>query len=89
MAGQNGSGRHHWSNAAPEARFFIINAWAGVAWLVVILWPRWWTATIAVVLSAMFLFVRSKKMTLLGWFKSKKVFFVGHRIRVEKIIGKD
>lgn len=80
-----GGGRHHWSNVAPEARFFIINAWAGVAWLVVILWPRWWTAAIALTISVLLLYVRSKKMTMWTWLKAKKVHLIGHRIRVERV----
>ena len=57
------TGRYHWSNIAPEAKFFIINASASIPWLALILFPRWITLAIAVVLTAFLLYVQFKKMT--------------------------
>lgn len=77
-------GRYHWSNIAPEAKFFIINASASVPWLALILFPRWSTLFVALGLTAFLLFVQFKKMTFRTFLKSKKTFFLGHSIRVER-----
>ncbi len=78
------TGRYHWSNIAPEAKFFIINASASIPWLALILFPRWITLAIAVVLTAFLLYVQFKKMTFGKFLKSKKTVFLGHSIRVER-----
>lgn len=78
------TGRYHWSNIAPEAKFFVINAAASVPWLVLILFPRWSTLTIAIILTAFLLYVQFKKMTFMAFLKSKKTVFLGHSIRVER-----
>ena len=78
------TGRYHWSNIAPEAKFFVINASASIPWLALILHPRWSTLGIAVVLTAFLLYVQFKKMTLKTFLKSKKSFFLGNSIRVER-----
>mgnify|MGYP003620867133 FL=1 len=78
------TGRYHWSNIAPEAKFFIINASASIPWLVLILFPRWITLAIAVVQTAFLHYLQFKKMTFGKFLKSKKTFFLGHSIRVER-----
>lgn len=78
------TGRYHWSNIAPEAKFFAINASASIPWLALILFPRWSTLAIAIVLTAFMLYVQFKKMTIRAFLKSKKTLFLGHSIRVER-----
>ncbi|MGP1691071.1 MAG: IcmT/TraK family protein [Giesbergeria sp.] len=78
------TGRYHWSNVSGEAKFFIINASASVPWLALILFPRWTTLAIALILTAFLLYVQFKKMNFRTFLKSKKTFFLGHSIRVER-----
>lgn len=78
------TGRYHWSNIAPEAKFFIINASASVPWLGLILHPSWTTLVFAVVMTLFLLYVQFKKMTFRTFLKSKKTFFLGNSIRVDR-----
>lgn len=78
------AGRYHWSNVAPEAKFFIINATASVPWLALLLWPRWSTLILAVVVTVFLIYVQFRKMTFKTYIKSKKPFFLGNAIRVEQ-----
>lgn len=78
------TGRYHWSNIAPEAQFFVINASASIPWLALILFPRWSTLTIAIVLTAFMLYVQFRQMTVRAFLKSKKTLFLGQAIRVER-----
>ncbi len=78
------TGRYHWSNVSPDAKFFIINASASVPWLVLLLWPRWSTLVIAAIVTILMLYVQFRKMTLRDYLKSKKTVFLGHSIRVER-----
>lgn len=79
-----GTGRYHWSNIAPEAKFFMINATASIPWLALILFPRWSTLAVAIILTAFLLYVQFKKMTVRTFLKSKKSLFLGNSIRVER-----
>ena len=78
------TGRYHWSNVAPEAKFFIINGSASVPWLLLILWPRWWTLVLALATTGVLVYVQFKKLTLLTFLKSKKPLLLGSSIRVEQ-----
>lgn len=80
-------GRYHWSNIAPEAKFFMINASASVPWLMVILHPRWWTLILAVLVTSFLLYIQFQKMTVTSFLKSKKPLFLGRSIRVERPFG--
>jgi len=80
------TGRYHWSNAAPEAKFFMVNATASVPWLALILYPRWITLMLTIAVTIFLLYVQFKKMTARAFLKSKKPLFIGCAIRVERIL---
>ena len=78
------TGRYHWSNIAPDAKFFMINATAAVPWLALILFPRMKVLIFAAVTTCFLLYVQSKKMSVSAFIKSKKTLFLGKSIRVER-----
>lgn len=72
------AGRFHWSNCAPSARFFNINAVVSVPWLALILHPSWITAAVAVVITGVFIYIEIvKKMTLIAFFRSINICLTG------------
>lgn len=76
------SGRHHWSNAAYSARFFVINAAAAVPLLVLILRPSF-GALYAVLATFVFFFVVEKvlKLTIPSFWRAINIWITG-RVKV-------
>lgn len=71
-------GRYHWSNCAPTARFFKINALASVPWLALILHPAWITALLAIAVTGILIYIELiRKMTLLAFFRSINIWMTG------------
>lgn len=72
------SGRYHWSNCALPAKFFVINAVASLPWLVLILFPRWSTLILAVVLTTILIYIEVVlKMTVSSFMRAIGVFLTG------------
>lgn len=71
-------GRYHWSNAAYSARFFVIDAFACVPMLAVIMHPSW-TGLYLLLGTIAFLFYveRIKKMSIRAFFRSINLVFTG------------
>lgn len=71
-------GRFHWSNCAPPAKFFKINATASVPWLVLLLHPSWWGLYTAVGVTVVLVYIEVvKKMTVLAFVRSIGVALTG------------
>lgn len=71
-------GRYHWSNAAHTARFFVIDAFACVPMLALILHPSWMGLYVLLGTIAFLFYVeRIKKMTLGAFFRSINLVFTG------------
>ena len=64
-------GRYHWSNGAYPAQFIKVNAIASIPWLGVILYPRWSTVILAVIVTGLFIYIEFvKKMTVKAFFRA-------------------
>ncbi len=84
-----GTGRYHWSNCAPPARFFKINAVASLPWLGVILRPSWMTFYAALAVTAVLLYIEVvKKMTVTAFFRAVNVWLTG-RVKSTKNLLKE
>jgi len=83
------TGRYHWSNCAPPARFFKINAAASLPWLAVILHPSWMTFYVALVVTAILLYVEIvKKMSVTAFMRAINVWLTG-RVKSTKNLIKE
>ena len=72
------TGRYHWSNCAPPARFFKINAVASLPWLGVILHPNWTTFYVALVVTVILVYIEVvKKMTVGSFARAVNVWMTG------------
>lgn len=72
------SGRYHWSNCALPAKFFVINAVASLPWLALILFPRWSTLVLAILLTGILIYIEVvMKMTLSSFMRAVGVFLTG------------
>lgn len=71
-------GRSHWSKSAPPARFFIINAVAGVPWLLLLLFPSLKVLFAAIALTCFLVYVEVwKKMSVTAYLRSLGVALTG------------
>ncbi len=71
-------GRHHWSNAAHPARFFVIHAISCVPLLALVLHPSWRALEIALATFAVLVWIEKvKKMTLGAFYRSLNLLITG------------
>lgn len=72
------TGRYHWSNCAPPAQFFKINAVASVPWLALVLHPGWTTFYVALVVTGVLLYVEIvKKMSVVAFLRAVNIALTG------------
>jgi general stress protein CsbA len=72
------TGRYHWSNCAYPARFFKINATASLPWLGVVLHPSLTTFYVALVVTAILLYIEIvKKMTVTAFVRAINIWLTG------------
>jgi len=82
-------GRYHWSKSAPPVRFFVINAFAAVPWLLLLLFPGLTLLCIAVAWTSFLVYVEKfKKMSLISYMRSIGVFLTG-RVKATTSILKE
>lgn len=71
-------GRFHWSNCAPPAKFFKINAASSVPWLILLLHPSWWGLYLAVGVTVTLIYIEVvKKMTVIAFMRSISISLTG------------
>lgn len=83
------TGRYHWSNCAPPARFFGINAIASVPWLALVLHPGWTTFYAATVVTAALIYIEVvQKMSVIALVRAINVWVTG-RVKSTKSLIKE
>lgn len=83
------TGRFHWSNCAPPAQFFKINATASVPWLALVLHPGWVTFFGALVVTFILLYIEIvKKMTVSAFVRALNIWLTG-RVKATASILKE
>lgn len=71
-------GRSHWSNLAVPAKFFMVNAVAGVPWLLMIVHPSWMVLYAASAITVFLVYIEVfKKMSPRAYFRALGVRLVG------------
>jgi len=76
------TGRYHWSNLAPSAKFFILDAKAAIPWIALPLAPSWTLLGVAVGVTLFFVYVEViRKLTITAFLRTLGMTLIGYERR--------